>query len=213
MSKEAIRGSGVGFALMNGDAIEVILLRFWRCMNIPEHLKRNQFMRFLHSADTYDIICVAISYIFVRCRSMWKNPPPWIVLRMSTSVVGGLWGLAMPSNLAPGPLTCLEVCCQVQTNDTRLRNVTPFTEGAAADTCRGGMAASGRHEGGPLVCWAQTLFWNVPMGWPITTRWESTLAKGRPVKVKGLDLRVNRARIRSVGGLGGINGTQTCIVS
>ena len=22
----------------------------------------------------------------------------------------------------------------------------------------GGMAASGRHEGGPLVCWAQTLF-------------------------------------------------------
>ena len=70
MSKEAIRGSGVRFALMNGDAIEVILLRFWRCMNIPEHLKRNQFMRFLHSADTYDIICVAISYIFVRCRSM-----------------------------------------------------------------------------------------------------------------------------------------------
>ena len=70
MSKEVIRGSGVRFALMNGDAIEVILLRFWRCMNIPEHLKRNQFMRFIHSADTYDIICVAISYIFVRCRSM-----------------------------------------------------------------------------------------------------------------------------------------------
>ena len=40
-----------------------------------------------------------------------------------------------------------------------------------------------------------------------------TLVKGRSVKVKGLDLRVNRARIRSVGGLGGINGTQTCIVS
>ena len=56
---------------------------------------------------------------------------------MSTSVVGGLWGLAMPSNLAPGPLTCLEVCCQVQTNDMRLQSVTPFTKGAAAGTCRG----------------------------------------------------------------------------
>ena len=42
---------------------------------------------------------------------------------------------------------------------------------------------------------------------------EIPLVIGRPVKVKGLDLWVNRARIRSVGGLGGINGTQTCIVS
>ena len=56
---------------------------------------------------------------------------------MSTCVLGGLRGLAMPPNLSLGPLTCLEVWWQVQTPGTRLRSVTPVTAGAAAGAWRG----------------------------------------------------------------------------
>ena len=90
----------------------------------------------------------------------YVNPPPplRIVLRVSTSVARGLQGLAMPPNLALAPLTCLEVCCQVQTPVMRLRSVTHFTEGAVASTWTGETAVPGRHEGDPMVGWAQTLF-------------------------------------------------------
>ena len=87
---------------------------------------------------------------------MRKIPLLQVVLRVSTSVVGGLRGLAMPPNLALGPLTCLEVWWQVQTPGTRLRSVTPFTDGAAAGTWRGEMAALGRRGGDPAVGRAQT---------------------------------------------------------
>ena len=83
---------------------------------------------------------------------------------MSTGVVGGLRGLAMPQDLTLGPLTRLEVRWRVQTPGTRLRSVTPFTDGAVAGAWRGETAASGRHGGDPVVGWAQTLFRSVPMG-------------------------------------------------
>jgi len=57
---------------------------------------------------------------------------------MSTGVAGGLRGVAMPQDLALGPLTRLEVRWRVQTPGTRLRSVTPFTDGAVAGAWRGG---------------------------------------------------------------------------
>ena len=121
-------------------------------------------MGFLHGADTCDIGCVVIFHNFLRCRSKWKNSSFRIVPRMSTGVVEGLRGVAMPQNLALGPHTCLEVWWREQTPGTRLQSVTPFTDGAAADACRGETAASGRHGGDPVVGWARTLFRSVPMG-------------------------------------------------
>ena len=37
MSEEAMRGFGVWSPLTDGDDTEVIPLRFWCCVNIPEH--------------------------------------------------------------------------------------------------------------------------------------------------------------------------------
>ena len=99
-------------------------------MNIPEHPEGDKIMSFLHGADTCDIGCVAIFHNFMRCRSMWKNSSFRIVPRMSTGVAGGLRGVAMPQDPALGPLIRLEVRWRVQTPGTRLRSVTPFTDGA-----------------------------------------------------------------------------------
>ena len=66
MSKEAMRGSWVWSPLTDDDDTEVILLRFWCCVNIPEHSERDQLMNFLHDAGTRNIRCVAISYIFLK---------------------------------------------------------------------------------------------------------------------------------------------------
>ena len=77
-----------------------------------------------------------------------KNPPPWIVFRVPTSVVGGLWGLAMPPNLALGPLTCLELCCQVQTNDIRLPECDPLHERRCRRHLEGGNGRIGSTRGG-----------------------------------------------------------------
>ena len=164
MSEEAMRGSGVWSPLTDGDDTEVIPLRFWCCVNIPEHPEGDKIMSFLHGADTCDIGCVVIFHNFLRCRSMWKNSSFRIVPRMSTGVAGGLRGVAMPQDLALGPLTRLEVRWRVQTPGTRLRSVTPFTDGAVAGAWRGETAASGRHGGDPVVGWARTLFRSVPMG-------------------------------------------------
>ena len=95
---------------------------------------------------------------------MRKHPPLRIVLRVSTSVVGGLWGLAMPPNIALGPLTCLEVWRKVQTPGAWLQSVTPFMDGAAADTWKGETSASGRRRGNLVVGRPRTLFWSLPMG-------------------------------------------------
>ena len=111
-------------------------------MNISEHSERDKFMKFLHSADTCDIIGIAISYFFKDARVCEKKPLR-IVLRVSTSVARGLRGLAMPPNLVMAPLTCHEVWWQLQTPSAGLRSVTPFTDGAAADTWRGETSASG----------------------------------------------------------------------
>ena len=133
-------------------------------MNIPEHPEGDKIMSFLHDADTFDIGCVVIFHNFWRWSRKWKNSSFWIVPRMSTGVVVGLRGVAMPQDLALGPHTCLEVRWRVQTPGTWLRSVTPFTDGAAAGAWRGEMATSGRHGGDPLVGWARTMFWSVPMG-------------------------------------------------
>ena len=83
---------------------------------------------------------------------------------MSTGVVGGLRGVAMPQDLALGPLTRLELRWRVQTPGTWLRSVTPFTDGAVAGSWRRETAASGRRVGNLAVGWARTMFRSVPMG-------------------------------------------------
>ena len=133
-------------------------------MNIPEHPEGDKITSFLHGVDTCDIGRVVIFHNFLRCTSKWKNSSFRIVSRMSTGVVEGLRGVAMAQNLVLGPHTCLEVRWRVQTPGTRLRSVTPSTDGAAAGTWRGETAASDRHGGDPVVGWARTLFWSVPMG-------------------------------------------------
>ena len=60
-----------------------------------------------------------------------------IALRVSTTVAGGLRGLACRQILRRRPLTSLEVLWRVQTPGTRLRGVPPLTDGAAANTWRG----------------------------------------------------------------------------
>ena len=42
-----------------------------------------------------------------------------------------------------------------------------------------------------MVGCVQTVFGDVAMGRPVSTRWKRPLVKARPAKVKGLDLQVN----------------------
>ena len=69
--------------------------------------------------------------------------------RTSTTVAGGLRGLAYCQILRRRPLTSLEVLRRLQTPSTRLRGVPPppLTDSAAAGTWRGETDASGLHGG------------------------------------------------------------------
>ena len=122
---------------------------------------------------------------------------------MSTTVAGGLRGLACRQILRRRPLTSLEVLWRVQTPGTRLRGVPPLTDGAAAGTWRGETDASGLHGVDVALVLARMLLPGVPMGRTDTTGWRGPLVKARPCKVKGLDPVVKRYRVRRDGGPGG----------
>ena len=87
-----------------------------------------------------------------------------IALRVSTTVAGGLRGLACHQILRRRPLTSLEVLWQVQTPGTRLRGVPSLTDGAAAGTWRGETDVSGLHGGDLAVGLARMFLQSVPMG-------------------------------------------------
>ena len=87
-----------------------------------------------------------------------------IALRVSTTVAGGLRGLACRQILRRRPLTSLKVLWRVQTPGTRLRGVPPLTDGAAAGTWTGETDASGLHGGDLAVGLARMLLQSVPMG-------------------------------------------------
>ena len=78
----------------------------------------------------------------------------------------------------------------------------PLTDCAAADTWRGETDASGLHGVDVAVVLARMLLPGVPLGRPNTTGWRGPLVKARPWEVKGLDLVVNRSRVRRDGGPG-----------
>ena len=83
---------------------------------------------------------------------------------MSTTVAGGLRGVAYRKILRRRPLTSLEVLWHLQTTDTRVRGVPPLTGGAAAGTWMGETDASGLHGGDLAVGLARMLLQSVPMG-------------------------------------------------
>ena len=83
----------------------------------------------------------------------------------------------------------------------------PLTDGAAAGTWREETDASGLHGVDVAVVLARMLLRGVPLGRPDTTVWRGPLGNARPLKVKGLDLVVNRSRVRRDGGPGGSNAT------
>ena len=85
---------------------------------------------------------------------------------------------------------------------TRLRCVTPLTDGAAGGTWRGETAASGLHGVDLSVGLDRMLLPGVPLGGPDTTGWRGPLVKARPWEVKGLDLVVNCSGVRRDGALG-----------
>ena len=127
-----------------------------------------------------------------------------IALRVSTTVAGGLRGLACRQILRRRPLTSLEVLRRLQTPSTRLRCVPPpLTDSAAAGTWRGETDASGLHGVDVAVGLARMLLQSVPLGRPNTTGWRGPLVKARPCKVKGLDPVVKRYRVSRDGGPGG----------
>ena len=80
-------------------------------------------------------------------------------------------------------------------------------DGAAGGTWRGETAASGLHGVDVAVGLARMLLPGVPLGRPDTTGWRGPLVKTRPWEVKGLDLMVNRSRVRRDGVLGASNAT------
>ena len=92
----------------------------------------------------------------------------------------------------------------VRRGDTRLRGVAPLTDGHAAGTGRGETDASGLHGVDVPVGLARMFLPGVPMGRTNTTGWRGPLVKARPWEVRGLDLVVNRSRVRQDGGLGGV---------
>ena len=83
-----------------------------------------------------------------------------------------------------------------------LPGVPPITDGAAAGSWRGETTSSGLHGVDLAVGLAQMLLPGVPLGRPDTTGWRGPLVKARPWEVKGLDLVVNRSRVRRDGGPG-----------
>ena len=110
---------------------------------------------------------------------------------------------SMPPILHTRLLTSLNVLWRLQTPGTHLRGVAPLTDGSAADTWRGETDASGLHGVDVVVGLARMLLPGVPMGRTDTTGWRGPLVKARPWEVKGLDLVVNRSRVRRDGGPGG----------
>ena len=86
-----------------------------------------------------------------------------IALRTSTTVAGGLRGLAYRQILRRRPLTSLEVLWRLQTPGTHVRGVPPLTDGAAAGTWRGETDASGLHRGDVAVGLARMLLPGVPL--------------------------------------------------
>ena len=126
-----------------------------------------------------------------------------IALRTSTTVAGGLRGVAYRKILRRRPLTSLEVLRRLQTPSTRLRGVPLLMDGAAAGTRRGETDASSLHGVDVAVGLARMLLQSVPMGRPNTTGWRGPLVKARPCKVKGLDPVVKRYRVKRDGGPGG----------
>ena len=95
------------------------------------------------------------------------------------------------------------VLWHVRRGGTRLRCVAPLMDGATFGTWRGETAASGLHGVDLAVGLARMLLPGVPLGRPDTTGWRGPLVKARPWEVKGLDLVVNRSRVRRDGGPGG----------
>ena len=93
------------------------------------------------------------------------------------------------------------VACPKRPHASPMRG--PLTDGAAAGTWRGETTASGLHGVDLAVGLAQMLLPGVPLGRPDTTGWRGPLIKARPCEVKGLDLVVNRSRVRRDGGPGG----------
>ena len=89
----------------------------------------------------------------------------------------------------------------------RLRCVAPLTDDAVAGTWRGEATASGLHGVDLAVGLARMLLPGVPLGLRDTTGWRGPLVKARPWEVKGLDLVVNRFRVRRDGRPGGSNAT------
>ena len=88
-----------------------------------------------------------------------------IALRVSTTVAGGLRGLACRQILRRRPLTSLEVLWRVQTPGTHVRGVPPpLTDGAPAGTWRAETDAWGLHGGDLAVGLARMLLQSVPMG-------------------------------------------------
>ena len=63
--------------------------------------------------------------------------------------------------------------------------------------------ASDLHGEDLAVDLSRMLLPGVPLGRPDTTGWRGPLIKARPWEVKGLDLMVNRSRVRRDGGCGG----------
>ena len=110
-------------------------------------------------------------------------------------------------SVVPGPHTCGVVLWHVRRGRTRLRCVAPLTDGAAAGNLRGETDASGLHGVDVAVSLARMLLCGVPLGRPDTTGWRGPLVKARPWEVKGLDLVVNRSRVRRDEGPGGGNAT------
>ena len=79
----------------------------------------------------------------------------------------------------------------------------PLTDGAAAGTRRGETDASGLHGVDLAVGLARMLLPGVPLGLPDTTGWSVPQVKARPWEIKGLDVVVNRFRVKRDGGPGG----------
>ena len=75
-----------------------------------------------------------------------------------------------------------------------------LTDGAVAGTWRGETDASVVDGVDLAVVLARMLLPGVPMGRPDTTGWRGPLVKAHPWEVKGLDLVVNRSRVRRDGG-------------
>ena len=127
-----------------------------------------------------------------RCRVRRDGGPRWEQCRRS---------------VASAPHTCGVVLWHVRRGGARLRGVASLKDGAAGGTWKGETDASGLHGGGVAVGLARMLLPGVPLYLPDTTGWRGPLVKALPWKVKGLDLMVDRSRVRRDGGPGGSNAT------